>query len=186
MPKIVTLTRLQLLHSEMQHPWPVCKHTAVAVLAADEDTESQAGSVGCPSTDIGSDTGSFGQSLPSTAQEHPSVGMSSSPLRTAPYSPTFCSWVMDNNPKTAKWTRLQPPGQGMHFPLPTDVLSSPQGLRSALSPSGPSPPISAQESPFAGVISSLVTTITATSTPTILGGRDICDDALRGYGALCP
>ncbi len=38
-PKIVTLLRLQLLHSEVRHPLPVCKYIAVAVLAADVDTE---------------------------------------------------------------------------------------------------------------------------------------------------
>ena len=76
-----------------------------------------------------------------------------------------------NNPKIAKVSRVR-------------MLL--KGLKSALFPSGPSQPVSAQESPFAGVISSPVTTITTTSTPTILGRRYIGDDAPRDYGALCP
>ncbi len=56
--------------------------------ADDTATGSQAGSVGCHSTDNGSDTESLGQSLPSTAQESPSVGTYSSPLHTTP-TPTI-------------------------------------------------------------------------------------------------
>ena len=57
--------------------------------AADETADgSQAGSVGHHSIDVRSDTESHGPSLPCTAQEYPSVGISSSSLQTTP-TPTM-------------------------------------------------------------------------------------------------